>query len=122
MTWYDLLVKPALNPPSWVFGPAWTVLYVLMAVAALLVWKKKKWNALAVFGIQLGLNLIWTPLFFGLHSPGWAFVDIVLLWAAIVWTIVAFSKVSKTAAWLLAPYILWVSFAAYLNLSVWMLN
>lgn len=122
MTWYDQLIKPALNPPSWVFGPAWTVLYVLMAVAAVLVWRKKKWNALAIFGVQLALNLIWTPLFFGLHSPSWAFVDIVLLWGAIVWTIVAFSKVSKTAAWLLAPYILWVSFAAYLNFSIWLLN
>jgi len=154
--WYAGLVKPALNPLAWVFGPAWTTLYALMGIAAFLVWssyaeasadKKKGIKvALILFGIQLVLNTLWSIIFFGLHSPGWALVDIVLLWLAILATIVAFYKISppshkategqgppsssiwttdghgKLAAWLLAPYILWVSFAMYLNYSIWALN
>jgi len=125
--WYAGLVKPALNPPAWVFGPAWTTLYALMGIAAFLVWrngweKKAVKTALGVFGIQLFLNAVWSIIFFGLHNPGWALVDIILLWLAIVWTIAVFYKISKPAAYLLLPYILWVSFAAYLNYSIWMLN
>lgn len=126
-TWYTGLVKPALNPPSWVFGPVWTILYALMGIAAFLVWKNG-WErkdvkiALGVFGIQLFLNAIWSIIFFGLQSSDWALVDIVLLWFAIVWTMVVFYKISKPAAWLLAPYLLWVSFASYLNYSIWILN
>lgn len=125
--WYSTLIKPALNPPSWVFGPVWTMLYALMGIAAFLVWKngwerKDVKMALGVFGIQLFLNAIWSIIFFGLQSPGWALVDIVLLWLAIVWTMVVFYKISKSAAWLLVPYILWVSFAAYLNYAIWALN
>ena len=126
-TWYAGLVKPAFNPPSWVFGPAWTTLYALMGIAAFLVWKNG-WErkdikmALGVFGIQLFLNAAWSIIFFGLQSPGWALVDIVLLWLAIVWTIVVFYKISKPAAYLLVPYLLWVSFASYLNYSIWVLN
>lgn len=125
--WYAGLVKPALNPPAWVFGPAWTTLYALMGIAAFLVWKngwerKDVRMALGVFGIQLFLNAIWSIIFFGLQSPGWALVDIVLLWFAIVWTIVIFYKISRPAAYLLVPYLLWVSFASYLNYSIWMLN
>ncbi len=131
-TWYAGLVKPALNPPSWVFGPAWTTLYALMGIAAWLVWKR--WDqgdpstrlrvktALTIFGLQLFLNAIWSIIFFGLQSPGWALVNIVLLWLAIVWTITVFYKISRPAAYLLVPYLLWVSFASYLNYSIWMLN
>ena len=139
-TWYAGLVKPALNPPAWVFGPAWTTLYALMGVAAFLIWreydkltlseveglviqrKKQIKIALSIFLGQLVLNTLWSIIFFGLHSPGWALVDIVLLWLAIVWTIAVFYKISRPAAWLLVPYILWVSFASYLNYSIWMLN
>jgi len=126
-TWYAVLVKPALNPPSWVFGPAWTMLYALMGVAVFLVWKagwkrKEVRNALGVFGIQLFLNAIWSIIFFGLRSPGWALADIAALWLAIVWTIIVFYKISKPAAYLLIPYILWVSFASYLNYAIWTLN
>lgn len=131
-TWYARLVKPALNPPSWIFGPVWTTLYALMGIAAFLIWssyakatedKKKGIKiALVLFGIQLFLNAIWSIIFFGMHSPGWAFVDIVALWLSIVWTIAVFYKISKPAAYLLVPYLLWVSFASYLNYSIWMLN
>jgi benzodiazapine receptor len=126
-TWYATLVKPALNPPAWVFGPVWTTLYALMGVATFLVWKKG-WEkkevktALGIFGIQLVLNTLWSVIFFGLHSPGAALVDIIFLWLAILATIIAFAKISRPAAWLLVPYILWVSFAAYLNYAIWMLN
>jgi translocator protein len=125
--WYASLDKPALNPPSWIFGPVWTTLYVLMGIAAFLVWRKGWENrkvklALSVFGLQLLLNSAWSVLFFGLKNPGGAFVDIIFMWVAIAATIVLFGKISKTAAWLLVPYILWVSFAAYLNYSIWMLQ
>jgi len=125
--WYAGLVKPALNPPSWVFGPAWTTLYLLMGIAAFLIWKKglDRKDVKIAFGIfigQLVLNTLWSIIFFGLHSPGWALVDIIALWLAIVWTIAVFYKISKPAAWLLVPYILWVSFAGYLNYSIWTLN
>ncbi len=124
-TWYATLPKPALNPPAWVFGPVWTTLYLLMGVSLWYVWKSnssEKKRALSLFVVQLVLNAIWTPVFFGAHSVGNAFAVIVLLWAAIVMTILIFRKVSKTAAWLLVPYILWVSFALYLNYAIWLLN
>lgn len=126
-SWYALLVKPAVNPPAWLFGPVWTVLYLFMGVAAFLVWRNGWQNrhvkiALAVFALQLALNTFWSIVFFGFHSPGWALIEIVFLWSAVLGTIIVFAKISKAAAWLLVPYILWVSFAAYLNLSLWMLN
>jgi len=133
-TWYAGLAKPALNPPAWVFGPAWTTLYALMGVSLFLVWKQhshilenvrmlRMWKiGIAAFFVQLSLNAVWSIIFFGLHSPGWALADIALLWLAIVWTIAVFYKISKPAAYLLLPYILWVSFASYLNYSIWMLN
>lgn len=126
-TWYADLVKPALNPPSWVFGPVWTTLYVLMGIAAFLVWRmdwkrKDVKMALGVFGIQLFLNAIWSIIFFGLQSPGWALVNIALLWLAIAWTMIVFYKISRPATYLLVPYLLWVSFASYLNYSIWVLN
>ncbi|MFH1392317.1 MAG: TspO/MBR family protein [bacterium] len=126
-TWYAELVKPALSPPNWLFGPVWTTLYFLMGIAAFLVWKRgfERKNikiALGLFCIQLFLNALWSIIFFGLHSPGAAFIEIIVLWLAIIIAIIAFSKISKPAAWLLAPYIIWVSFAAYLNYVIWILN
>ncbi len=125
--WYRELAKPALNPPSWVFGPAWITLYVLMGISLFLIWEKG-WRekrikkALAIFAVQLLLNTLWSVVFFGLQSPGWALLNITALWAAILWTIIVFYKISKTASYLLMPYILWVSFALYLNYSIWALN
>ncbi len=127
--WYAGLVKPALNPPAWVFGPVWTTLYFMMGVALFLIWKsdpladsKRRKKGVILFFIQLALNALWSIIFFGWHSPGWALADIVFLWLAIAATIISFYKISKPAAWLLAPYLLWVSFASYLNYAVWMLN
>ena len=126
-TWYVTLVKPAFGPPSWIFGPVWTTLYLLMGIAAFLVWNKgldrtDVRKALSVFLLQLALNVAWPIIFFGLHSLVWALIDIIGLWLAIVWAMALFYKISKPAMWLLVPYILWVSFAMYLNHSIWMLN
>ena len=125
--WYINLNKPFFTPPDWLFGPVWTVLYLLMALSAFLVWNKGLTNAvvriaLVLYLLQLILNFLWTPLFFGLRMPFFAFIEILLLWAAIVLTILAFARVSTAAALLLLPYILWTSFAAVLNLSIWLLN
>ena len=124
--WYAALKKPAWNPPAWVFGPVWTALYTMMAVAAWLVWRRDGFKAqrrpLGVFIVQLVLNAAWTPLFFGLHRPDLAFGEILLLWVAIGTTITVFRPVSRAAAWLLAPYLAWVSFAATLNFTLWRLN
>ena len=125
--WYTTLATPALNPPGWVFGPVWTLLYALMGIAVFLIWQKRTKRtshnrALAVFAAQLVLNGIWTPIFFGAHNLGLAFIDIVLLLLAIVWPIVEFYKISRPAAYLLLPYAAWVSFATYLNLALWLLN
>jgi len=124
--WYAALKKPSWNPPNWIFGPVWTTLYTIMAVAAWLVWRRGGWPAqrrpLLLFLAQLALNATWTPLFFGLHRPGLAFAEIALLWLAIAATLAAFCSVSRAAVWLLVPYLAWVSFAAVLNLSLWRLN
>ncbi len=124
--WYAALRKPSWNPPNWIFGPAWTALYMMMAVAAWLVWRQGGWNQqrkpLLLFLAQLTLNAAWTPLFFGLRRPDVAFAEIVLLWLAIAATLLAFRSVSRPAAWLLAPYLAWVSFAAALNFTLWRLN
>lgn len=124
--WYATLNKPSWNPPNWVFGPVWTALYIGMAVAAWLVWRKNgladAWLPLLLFGLQLFLNAAWSALFFGMRSPGIAFADIVLLSIAILATIVAFGRVSSLAAALLVPYLAWVSFATTLNWSIWRLN
>lgn len=126
-TWYATLARPALNPPAWVFGPVWTTLFALMGIAAFLVWRKGLDRrdvkiALGIFIGQLVLNTLWSIIFFGLHSPGGAFIEIIFLWLAILATIITFAKISRPAAWLLLPYILWVSFAGYLNFSIWSLN
>ncbi len=125
--WYAGLAKPSFNPPSWVFGPVWTVLYVLMAVAAWLIWKDRGSVAaaaapLAAWLVQLVLNALWSWLFFGLHRMDLALVDIVALWFAIVVTIALFWRVWHLAAWLLVPYLAWVSFAMVLNGVLWQLN
>ena len=124
--WYAALRKPSWNPPGWVFGPVWTALYTMMGVAAWLVWRQGGWGKqrqpLLIFLVQLALNALWTPLFFGLHRPGLAFAEIVLLWLAIATTLAAFRPVSRAAAWLLVPYLAWVSFAAALNFTLWRLN
>jgi len=126
-TWYATLVKPSFSPPNWIFAPAWTLLYILMGLAAASVWQKglqhpQVRSALVVFLIQLILNMLWSVLFFGLRSPFYGLVDILFLWAMILVTIAQFSKVSTTAAALLIPYILWVTFACGLNLGIWLLN
>jgi tryptophan-rich sensory protein len=121
--WYASLVKPEWNPPGWIFGPVWTVLYLTMAVAAWLVWKRDGWCcALWIYLAQLLLNAAWTPIFFGAHQLSWALIEIVALWLAIVLTVLAFLRVSKTAGWMLVPYLMWVSFAAVLNCTLWWMN
>jgi benzodiazapine receptor len=125
--WYYKLVKPSFSPHNWVFGPVWTTLYFLMGVSVYLVWekgvkKKNVRNSLLVFGVQLVLNILWSILFFGLHSPLYGFICIILLWIAIAVTITKFYRVSKTAGLLQLPYILWVTFAAVLNFYIWRLN
>ncbi len=125
--WYEYLQKPSFCPPNWVFGPTWGILFTLMAIAAYLVWNKGLEEAavrkgLILFLIQLALNSLWSFLFFGLRSPLYGFIEILLLWTIILITIVQFLKISKPAAILMAPYLLWVSFAAGLNLSILILN
>lgn len=121
--WYAALNKPAWNPPAWIFGPAWTLLYTLMAVAAWLVWKQIGWKKpLLLYFIQLALNAAWTPIFFGAHQPGWALLEIIVLWIAIVLTMRSFFRVSSAAGWLFLPYLAWVTFATVLNFTLWRLN
>jgi benzodiazapine receptor len=121
--WYPTIVKPSWTPPSWLFGPVWTLLYAMMGVAGWLVWRRVGWSgALMWFAAQLLLNATWSPVFFGLHQLGWAFVNIVLLWVAIAGTTVAFWRVSPVAGWLLVPYLAWVTFASALNFAIWRLN
>jgi benzodiazapine receptor len=130
-TWYATLQKPSFSPPNWVFGPVWTTLFALMGIAAFLIWTTKTRSAnqqkevaiaKTIFILQLVLNVLWSVVFFGLQQPGAAFIEIIFLWGAIVASIFFFSRISKTAAWLLAPYLAWVSFAAYLNYSIYLLN
>jgi len=125
-TWYAGLIKPPLNPPNQVFGPVWTALYALMAVAAWIIWKTRpspcRRRGLLLFCVQLGLNFLWTWIFFSRHQIFTAFIDIVALWVAIFLTILTFRKMSTAAAWMLVPYLAWVTFAGYLNLAFWRLN
>ena len=148
--WYKYLNKPSFNPPNWIFGPVWTTLFILMGISLYLVWSKKlviknelklhkrkawnsfsqkfftgKWqktNIILIFTTQLVLNVLWSVIFFGAHSPGVAFFELLMLWFAIAFTMVNFYRVSKTAVWLLLPYILWVSFAGVLNFYIFILN
>ncbi|MEO5924851.1 MAG: TspO/MBR family protein [Bryobacteraceae bacterium] len=125
-TWYATLAKPSWNPPNWLFAPVWTTLFVLMAVAAWMVWTRRAQAsasaALVLFAVQLVLNTLWSFLFFGAENPGAAMLEIVVLWIAIAATIWTFRKISSPAAWLLAPYLAWVSFASCLNYAIWQLN
>ena len=126
-TWYAILKKPFFNPPNWVFAPVWTTLFLLMGISLYLVWSrgiktKKSKIAFTFFAVQLILNILWSVIFFGLKSPFYAFIEIIFLWAAILLTIFAFYRISKTAAYLLVPYIIWVSFAAMLNFSIFIIN
>lgn len=124
--WYKTIEKPSWRPPDYVFGPVWTTLYVMMGVAAWFVWKSGSANSailpLAIFGIQLVLNVAWSWIFFGLHEIGWAFVEIVVLWLAIAATTAVFFRRSQLAGWLMVPYLGWVSFASVLNFAIWRLN
>ncbi|MGW8184922.1 MAG: TspO/MBR family protein [Candidatus Moraniibacteriota bacterium] len=124
--WYTTIQKAPLNPPGWIFGPVWTVLFLLMGYALYIVWisedKAKKNLAYVAFAIQLALNVFWSVIFFGLKSPGLALAEILILWLAIIFNIFIFYRISRTSAWLLVPYLLWVTFAAYLNYSIWILN
>ena len=126
-TWYQTLEKPFFNPPSWVFGPVWVTLYLLMGISAYLIWKRTRENkaaknAMNIYWAHLLLNASWTPIFFGLHNIALAFFAIVALWILILILIIKFFKISKTASYLLMPYILWVSVATALNASIWYLN
>ena len=127
-TWFPTLVKPVFNPPSWLFAPVWTFLYILMGIAAGRVWgridfdREKVRKALLFFVIQLALNALWSVLFFGMHNPLLALIEIVILWLMIYETFVKFIKIDKIAGYLFIPYLLWVSFATVLNASLWWLN
>jgi translocator protein len=121
--WYPTLNKPSWNPPSWLFAPVWTILYVMMAVAAWLVWKAGNSRAgLILWGSQLALNLAWSFLFFGARSPGLGLIEIAFMWLAIAATIFLFAQKSRVAAYLMVPYLCWVSFASALNAAIYMLN
>jgi len=149
-SWYKYLDKPSFSPPNWVFGPVWTALFILMGISLYLVWSQKfivkneiklegkkapsklsqkflsgKWqkeNIILIFATQLILNVLWSVIFFGSRSPSVAFFELLMLWFAILFTIINFYRVSKAASWLLLPYILWVSFAGVLNYFLWVLN
>jgi len=125
-TWYRGLRKPSWTPPNWLFGPVWTVLYVAMAVAGWLVWRRRGLQEcrteLSLFALQLILNTAWSLVFFKFHRIAWALAEIVVLWIAIAATLVTFAEVSTLAALLLAPYLAWVSYAAALNLAIWRMN
>jgi len=124
--WYQTLNRPPFNPPDWIFAPVWSALYLTIAAAGWLAWRRarnhQRRRVVTAWGLQLTLNFLWSLLFFGLHWVGIALVDIVLLWAAIIWTIVVFWPVQRMAALLLIPYAAWVGFAIALNAAIWMLN
>ncbi len=126
-SWYQTIQKPSWNPPNWIFGPVWTTLYVLMGIALFLVWKSDtlaqlKRIAIVLFMAQLILNFFWSFIFFNQQQIGWALAEMILLWVFILLTIFVFAQISRPAAWLLVPYISWVSFAAILNYTIWKLN
>ena len=129
-TWYPTLIKPSFNPPNWIFAPVWSMLYIMMGIAAGLVWNRLEFSndkelvkkSLVFFAIQLGLNALWSVLFFGLRNPMLALIEIVLLWLMIYETYIKFGKIDKIAGYLFLPYLAWVSFATVLNASIWWLN
>ncbi len=124
--WYRTLMRPAIAPPNWVFGPVWTLLYALMAIAVWRVWLAapsplRSW-AIAIFAVQLALNLAWSWIFFRQHAIGAALAEVVVLWIAIAMSVVLFARVAPAGAWLMAPYLAWVTFAMALNAAFWRLN
>ncbi len=123
-SWYQGVIKPSFNPPAWVFGPVWTLLYALMGWAAFLAWRRAglRSRPLALFAAQLTFNGLWSPVFFGLGRPGAALLVIVALWLVIAWTLIEFWRVERWAGALFVPYLAWVSFAAVLNAAIWRLN
>jgi tryptophan-rich sensory protein len=124
-TWYAGLAKPSFTPPNAIFGPVWTLLYILIAISGWMVWRKIGFSPdrpMAIYGLQLALNFAWSFIFFGAHLVGLAVVNVLLLWLAIVWNIAMFWRVDRVAAALLLPYLAWVSFASALNVAVWQLN
>jgi translocator protein len=122
--WYASLTRPAFAPPDWLFGPVWTLLYVMIAVAGWLVWRSQGWASplIALWLVQMGLNALWTPIFFGLNMPGLALIEMVMLWMAIAACVVSFQRHVPAAGWLMLPYLVWVSFALLLNIGFWWLN
>lgn len=125
-TWYKQLIKPSFNPPNWLFGPVWTILFILIGISFYLVWKQNFANrkniAIGIYSVQLFLNLLWSLLFFGLKSPFLAFIEIVVLWIVILLNIIVFYRIKKEAGLLLVPYLVWVSFAGILNYFIFSLN
>jgi translocator protein len=127
-TWYQTLRKPSFNPPNWIFGPVWTLLYLLMGLSSWLVWRERRNNrpsvqgALGWYGVQLLFNGLWSIIFFGMRRVRLALADIVALWSTLLITIIQFFRIRKSAAWLLLPYFLWVTFATLLNTAIWWLN
>jgi translocator protein len=129
-SWYSTLQKPSFTPPNWLFAPAWTILFIMMGIALSLIWQKgfkkntalKAKKAIIIFFIQLALNVAWSFLFFYWHSPFWALIDIIVLWAFILLTLIKFWEINKTAGGLLIPYLAWVTFASSLNFAVYRLN
>jgi len=125
--WYQTINKPSWQPPNWVFGPVWTALYIMMGVALYLVWRsdapaKIKRAAIVLWAVQLVFNFFWSYIFFRQHQIDWALGEIIVLWFFILLTILAFAKINKTAAWLLVPYISWVTFASILTYTIYQLN
>jgi len=122
--WYDSLNRPSFAPPDWLFGPVWTLLYIMIALSGWLVWRRVGWGSslIKLWLIQLALNALWPPLFFGLQMPGVALAEMGLFWIAIAACIMHFRPVSNVAAWLLLPYLAWVTFAFVLNMGFWWLN
>lgn len=125
-SWFTYLEKPAFNPPNWLFGPVWTTLYILMGISLFMIWKEpatpQRKSALRLFFLQLFLNFAWSFIFFYFHQPGFAFLEIIVLWIAILLMIVSFYRLNRSAAFLQLPYLGWVTFASVLNVSIWYLN
>jgi translocator protein len=125
-TWHATLNKPVFNPPNYLFGPVWTVLYLLMGISLFMIWRSPSGDlrnyALAIFSIQLVLNFAWSFIFFHFKQTGWAFMEIILIWISVLAMIIIFYRINRTAAFLQIPYILWVSFASVLNGAIWWLN
>jgi translocator protein len=125
-TWYAALNKPVFNPPNYLFGPVWTMLYILMGISLYMIWKSPPGDArnyaLVIFGIQLLLNFAWSFIFFHFKLLGWALVEIIMVWCGVLAMVIIFQRISKTAAYIQLPYLLWVSFASLLNGSIWWLN